>query len=120
MRAIRSIGKDEEICVSYVDIGESTSERGSELKKNYLFACTCERCKAECNSDCFKRGLLCPKCKEGYFTSLDKVCSKCKSEISYGESKSINKEIDKLHSIISELDTLVHDHITLEKQGRLP
>ena len=72
-----------------------------------MFEFNCDRCKSDGVSDDFKYGLLCPKCKEGYFTFKDKQCNKCKAEISYKEYKDIDKKIDEIYERTKNVSKLV-------------
>jgi hypothetical protein len=44
VHALRSIAKDEEITISYIDTSMLRSKRQQELKERYFFDCACELC----------------------------------------------------------------------------
>lgn len=44
---LRNIAAGEEITISYVDFTKSVSERQKTLQRDYLFACTCNKCTTE-------------------------------------------------------------------------
>ncbi|XP_055317017.1 histone-lysine N-trimethyltransferase SMYD5 [Sitodiplosis mosellana] len=50
LKAIRDIQCGEEICISYLDdcfLSRSRHSRRKELRENYLFMCTCQKCEAQ-------------------------------------------------------------------------
>jgi len=54
MMAIRDIDIDEEICISYLDECSRSRSRHSRIKllrENYLFNCTCEKCREQINDE---------------------------------------------------------------------
>ncbi|KAG9285246.1 hypothetical protein G9A89_002142 [Geosiphon pyriformis] len=62
IRSIRSIQKDEEIFITYTDLGLPTVERRKELNQRYFFVCKCELCAAYDKKENFDpRGAL--KCQ---------------------------------------------------------
>ncbi|KAH9214512.1 hypothetical protein DL95DRAFT_365646 [Leptodontidium sp. 2 PMI_412] len=63
LRALRPIGKDEQIFISYIDPTEDISLRTSRLKQRYFFTCKCVRC--ESNENSYQFFLRCRKEGEG-------------------------------------------------------
>ena len=51
VRALRDIAAGEEICVHYVDLLQSRSERQRELLTDKYFSCACQRCRMEEKSE---------------------------------------------------------------------
>ncbi len=43
-RSLKSIAKDEEIFISYIDISNPFARRQQELKERYYFTCACSKC----------------------------------------------------------------------------
>ena len=48
---LRQIAQDEELTVSYIDFQEHVSQRQANLKKNYLFTCTCSKCNLDLKAE---------------------------------------------------------------------
>ena len=44
LKAVRDIGPDEQLFITYTDTLQLLSERQRELQKGYNFTCACERC----------------------------------------------------------------------------
>ncbi|BDA44739.1 probable N-lysine methyltransferase SMYD2 at C-terminar half [Coccomyxa sp. Obi] len=47
VHALRDIEEGEELTISYIDLGLPPSARCDELRKNFFFECTCDRCTEE-------------------------------------------------------------------------
>lgn len=43
----RDVEEGEELCISYIDIKDSVSQRQEELFKEWYFQCVCRRCQVE-------------------------------------------------------------------------
>lgn len=43
----RDVALGEELCISYIDIKDSVTERKHQLSANWYFDCACDRCKEE-------------------------------------------------------------------------
>ncbi|CAG8488228.1 4314_t:CDS:10 [Ambispora gerdemannii] len=95
VRNIRPIQKNEEITITYTDLGLPTMERRRELNERYFFLCRCELCKRyEFKENVDPRNAL--RCKtEGCLNPIEPPnpldlqeeivvkCSNCKQNISY-------------------------------------
>ncbi|CAD7936894.1 unnamed protein product [Amoebophrya sp. A120] len=60
--ALRDIAPHEEICHSYVDIGQCVRERRQQLRSQFGFACNCNRCKRDLRGE---KHLVMHFCAEG-------------------------------------------------------
>ncbi|KAE8148046.1 SET and MYND domain protein [Aspergillus avenaceus] len=47
IKALRAIQKDEQICITYIDVTESVQVRRTQLRDRYFFDCGCSKCKAD-------------------------------------------------------------------------
>lgn len=55
----RDIRKDEELCITYVDLGRHVDDRQKTLLEDYAFFCTCQRCQLR---DQMQWGQVCDQC----------------------------------------------------------
>jgi hypothetical protein len=46
VRAVRRIGRGEELTIAYTDVAESRAQRRASLARGYFFQCRCARCEA--------------------------------------------------------------------------
>jgi SET and MYND domain-containing protein len=68
-RTIRSVQKDEELVVSYIDIYSDRDERRQELLATKHFWCKCKRCASplEKSIDRFLQGVVCNQCEKDVY-----------------------------------------------------
>ncbi|KAI5058228.1 hypothetical protein GOP47_0026398 [Adiantum capillus-veneris] len=110
VRAIQEIGQGTEITVSYVDLGESTSTRLQNLRKQYFFDCTCARCLSQDPSDVrldnnYLEGFVCPvpKCR-GLLVTVQEdaegmVCKACGKRT---DKSTILNQVKTLESLLTD------------------
>ncbi|XP_065066385.1 histone-lysine N-methyltransferase SMYD3-like [Rhopilema esculentum] len=79
IRSIKTISKNDEVTISYIESLETRDNRIKELKERYFFQCTCYTCSKESEFD----GLIIGKCQNKqccstvFINKCDAVCHKC-------------------------------------------
>ncbi|ORE06692.1 SET domain-containing protein, partial [Rhizopus microsporus var. microsporus] len=117
-RTIRSVQKDEELVVSYIDIYSNRDERRQELLATKHFWCKCKRCTSpmEKSVDRLLSGIVCHQCAKDVYiippTNIDILlkgqlsvstepsfkCAACRHEVEGDQLRTVLGEAEKSYA----------------------
>lgn len=105
LRANRTIHKDEEITINYVELYDSRRNRIKSLFQTKHFICQCERCVAsfETSMDSFLSGFVCSKC----FNISDFDYKSNNIPILQSEAVSSLFELENIASVLDDQNHLI-------------
>ncbi|KAK6589466.1 hypothetical protein RS030_203200 [Cryptosporidium xiaoi] len=109
--ANKKIKKNEEICISYIEMYDTRRNRIKHLSQTKYFFCQCNRCSVEFNfsKDKYIEGFLCSKCFDNSLSLLENTDSNLNMDNTLLFSKSINElyKSTSLSSIVDDSEYLI-------------